>query len=232
MADTKMIKTVGEHWVCATLARHGWAPALTRDGIARTDILAVGTRIPERPTAEIQVKTASDRGSRTSWPLGGVTQLMAASEHEWFVFALLTKPPQAPRAFVVPRDHVCAATWIVHQNWRTDPSVPEGKRNAGLNQARIELVVWQGYEDRWDVLGTATSSVPVLRPAGSANEQNRAGSACPRGTHGTRCYRHGDQDTSGRNADLQSRVNPCRRIAQSQADTTSPIGATADPVDR
>ncbi len=26
MADTKMIKTIGEHWVCATLARYKWAP--------------------------------------------------------------------------------------------------------------------------------------------------------------------------------------------------------------
>jgi len=62
MVDTKMTKTVGEHWVCATLARHDWAPALTRDGIARTDILAVGTLLPNRPTVEIQVKTASARG--------------------------------------------------------------------------------------------------------------------------------------------------------------------------
>lgn len=44
MVDRKMTKTVGEHWVCATLARHNWAPALTRDGIARTDILAVGPK--------------------------------------------------------------------------------------------------------------------------------------------------------------------------------------------
>jgi hypothetical protein len=165
MADTKMTKTVGEHWVCATLARYGWAPALTRDGIARTDILAVGTRLPQRPTVEIQVKTASDTGSRTSWPLGGVTQFVAESEHEWFVFVLLPRLPLAPRAFVVPRNHVCAATWIVHQNWRTDPSVTEGKRNAGLRQARIELVIWQGYEDRWDLLGTATSTAPILLPA-------------------------------------------------------------------
>ena len=54
VTDTKMVKTVGEHWVCATLARHGWAPALTRDGLERTDILAVGTHLPERPTVEIQ----------------------------------------------------------------------------------------------------------------------------------------------------------------------------------
>jgi hypothetical protein len=37
MTDRKMTKTVGEHWVCATLARHGWAPALTRDGLERVN---------------------------------------------------------------------------------------------------------------------------------------------------------------------------------------------------
>lgn len=92
--------------MCATPARHNWAPALTRDGIARTDVLAVGTHLAHRPTVEIQVKTASDTGNRTSWLLGGVTQLTATSEHEWFVFALLPKSPLTPRAFVVPRDRL------------------------------------------------------------------------------------------------------------------------------
>jgi hypothetical protein len=164
MADNKMTKTAGEHWVCATLARHNLAPALTRDGIARTDILAVGTDLVDRPTVEIQVKTATDTGSRTSGHLGGVTRVVAASEHEWFVLVLLPKFPLMPRAFVLPRDHVSAATWIVHENWRTDPSAPEGKRNAGLSQARIQLIIWQEYEDRWDLLGTPTSEVPVLLP--------------------------------------------------------------------
>ena len=91
VADYKMTKTVGEHWVCAMLARYGWAPALTRDGIERTDILAVGTHLPDRPTLEIQVKTATDTGERTSWPLGGVTSITAASVHEWFVLVLLPK---------------------------------------------------------------------------------------------------------------------------------------------
>jgi hypothetical protein len=63
--DTKMVKTVGEHWVCATLARHGWAPALSRDGLERTDILAVNTKSTDRPIVEIQVKTASHRGQET-----------------------------------------------------------------------------------------------------------------------------------------------------------------------
>ena len=164
MVDRKMTKTVGEHWVCATLARHNWAPALTRDGIARTDLMAVGTLLPHRPTIEIQVKTASDTGGKTSWPLGGVTQLVAGSEHEWFVLVLLPKFPLTPRAFVVPRDHVSAATWIVHQDWRTDPAAPKGKRNADLSRARIRLDIWQGYEDCWNLLGTPTSQVPVRLP--------------------------------------------------------------------
>jgi hypothetical protein len=41
MIDTKMVKTAGEHWACSMLARHGWAPALTRDGTERTDVLTV-----------------------------------------------------------------------------------------------------------------------------------------------------------------------------------------------
>jgi hypothetical protein len=35
-----MVKAAGEHWVASMLARHSWAPALTRDGLERTDILA------------------------------------------------------------------------------------------------------------------------------------------------------------------------------------------------
>jgi hypothetical protein len=162
--DTKMVKTVGEHWVCATLARHGWAPALTRDGLERTDILAVNTELPYRPVVEIQVKTASQRGQTTKWLLGTKAQLPARSEHEWFVLILLPELPNKPRAFVVPRDHLAAAAWIVHQNWRTDPSAPSGKRNADLDQARISWTVWVGYEDRWDLLGTPAAKIPVLLP--------------------------------------------------------------------
>lgn len=48
-----MTKSAGEHWTCAELARSKWAPALTRDGIARTDILAVATHLMDRPMIEI-----------------------------------------------------------------------------------------------------------------------------------------------------------------------------------
>jgi hypothetical protein len=165
VVDRKMTKTVGEHWVCATLARHNWAPALTRDGIARTDILAVGTHLGNRPTVEIQVKTATDRGGGTSWPLGGITELTAASEHEWLVLVILPEFPMEPRAFVAPRDHVSAAQWIAHEDWRTDPSVPKGKRNAPMSQARLQHDILNEYEGRWDLLGTPTNTVAVLLPS-------------------------------------------------------------------
>jgi len=165
MADTKMIKSAGEHWVCSALARHGWAPALTRAGLERTDILAVATHLPTRPTVEIQVKTATQSGERTSWLPGPKAQMLARSEREWFALVLLPSFPSAPRTFIVPRDHASAATYIVHQDWRTDPNAPEGTRNASLNQARIRWTIWQGYQDRWDLLGTPTSKVPVLLPA-------------------------------------------------------------------
>jgi hypothetical protein len=64
-----MTKSAGEHWVCSVLSRHGWAAALTRDGLERTDILAVQTGGPGRQTIEVQVKSIrwmDDRGDGSS----------------------------------------------------------------------------------------------------------------------------------------------------------------------
>jgi hypothetical protein len=40
MTDTKLVASAGEHWVCSVLAGLGWSPSLTREGVARTDVLA------------------------------------------------------------------------------------------------------------------------------------------------------------------------------------------------
>jgi hypothetical protein len=164
VVDTKMVKTAGEHTVCAALARHGWAPALTRDGIARTDILAVGTHLPDRPTVELQVKSATQAGTRTSWQINDKAQQPARSQHEWFAFVLLPTPPKPARCFVVPRDHVAAATWAVHMNWLTHPEAAPGTRNAPLSRARMNDTVWGPYEDRWDLLSQPGPEVAVLLP--------------------------------------------------------------------
>jgi hypothetical protein len=62
------------------LARAGWAASLTRDGLARTDILAVHASA-ERRMIEVQVKTVRTR----SWPRGRKRIEPAISDREWYV---------------------------------------------------------------------------------------------------------------------------------------------------
>jgi len=68
VVDTKQTKTIGEHWAASELARHGWAPAMTRDGLARTDILASHTQTGQM--IQVQVKTSMSGGPKMSWMLG------------------------------------------------------------------------------------------------------------------------------------------------------------------
>lgn len=164
--DTKMTGTIGEHYVCAMLARHGWAPALTRDGLARTDILAVQTTGARR-TIEVQVKSVRQTKSKPDWPLGTNSQAPALNDREWFVFVLIDLDPAGPmRTFVVPRDHVAAAVWIEHMHWATEPGIPVGKRNTPLSNARSTISAFESYEDRWDLLLHSADDAPVLLPPG------------------------------------------------------------------
>jgi hypothetical protein len=81
------------------------------------------------------------------------------------VFVALTPSVnQAPTCFVVPRDHVAAATWIEHQDWLTDRTVEAGRRNAPVSQARLSVRAWKRYESGWDLLEQPTDQVPVLLP--------------------------------------------------------------------
>ncbi len=166
MADTKQTKTIGEHHVAAELARRGWAPAMTRDGIERTDILAVLTDEGQRRMVEIQVKAA--RGPKLdhiSWPLGPKSQDPVSAEHEFFVLVAIPDDlGLAPRSFVVPRRHIAAAAWIEHMRWLTDPTAKPGARNVGVDRARSMLSTFARYEDRWDLLLNQQSEAPVLLP--------------------------------------------------------------------
>lgn len=167
MRDTKQSKTIGEHHVAAEMARRGWAPALTRDGLERTDILAVLTTGEQRLLVEVQVKTA--RGARMesiSWPLGEKSQAPSAHQQEYFVMvAVPDDNVLPPRSFIVPRIHVAAAAWIEHMNWLTEPGVPPGKRNASVERARVRLNTFKQYEGRWDLLEVEQCDAPVLLPA-------------------------------------------------------------------
>jgi hypothetical protein len=183
MRDTKQSKTIGEHHVAAEMARRGWAPALTRDGLERTDILAVLTAGEERLLVEVQVKTA--RGPRMesiSWPLGEKSQTPSKHQREYFVMvAVPDDNTQPPRSFIVPRIHVAAAAWIEHMNWLTEAGVPLGKRNAPVGRSRVRLSTFEQYEGRWDLLSVEQNDAPVLLPSCFRDLALNARVALPRG---------------------------------------------------
>lgn len=166
VVDTKQTKTIGEHYVAAELARRGWAPALTRDGLERTDMLAVFTQPASRRMIEVQVKTAQRSSARpVNWPLGVNAQGPSQHEREYFVMVAVPHELELPpRYFIVPRSHVAAAAWIEHMNWLTDPEAELGKRNAPVERARVKLRTFERYENRWDLLFTDEHDSPVLLP--------------------------------------------------------------------
>lgn len=165
MADTKQTKSIGEHWAASELARNAWAPALTRDGLERTDILAVKTE-GQRRQIEVQVKSARGTGVAFSWLLGKKSQLPPAHDAEWFVLVLVDNDPSKPlRGLVMPRAHVAAVAWMAHMDWLTEPGVPAGHRNAGIDRARVHLRDLMKYEARWDLLDHSAYEAPVLLPA-------------------------------------------------------------------
>ena len=77
---------------------------------------------------------------------------------------LPSDPTVSPGSFVVPRDHVGAAAYIVHMDWLTDPAVPVGQRSTPVTQARINVEYWLGYENRWDLLESPSTAAPVMLP--------------------------------------------------------------------
>jgi len=166
VADTKQTKTIGEHHVASELARRGWAPALTRDGLERTDILAVSTEGQRRRMIEVQVKTSRRANWKTmNWLVGAKAFIPSLHEREYFVLVgVLDDLSQAARSFVLPRAHLAAAAWIQHMDWLTDPSVEPGKRNTPIGLARVSMATLAGYEDRWDLLDLDEPVSPVLLP--------------------------------------------------------------------
>jgi len=161
MMDKKLVKSAGEHWVCGILSQMGWAVALTRDGIERTDILAVNNKGHH---LSVQVKTTTTTAS-PKFMFGAKVVERAVSLNEWYVLvALLGDISGSPRAFVVPRDHASAGVWIRHMEWLTNPNVKPGSRSTGIKSNRIDSWLFERYEQRWDLLEVPTNKVPVMLP--------------------------------------------------------------------
>jgi hypothetical protein len=159
--DKKLIKSAGEHWVCSVLSRLGWAAALTRDGVERTDILAVH---PEGLQISIQVKTSSYM-KRPRFRIGAKGCAPARSSFEWFVLVALGRTElETPRAFVVPRDHLAAGAWIQHMEWLTNPTAKPGTRNAPIEACVVDGWMFERYEQQWGLLHEKADGLAVLLP--------------------------------------------------------------------
>lgn len=186
LTDKKLTKSIGESWVASMLARHGWATALTRDGLARTDILAVKTDDKDRRMIEIQVKTASvnddSQPGKVSWPLGVNSQIPSHNQHEWFVLVAVPKSlTLSPRAFIIPRNVVSGAARIVHEAWLLGPSKQKRGRNASAKAARVSQDIWAGYEDKWELLDGDTDKAPILLPKSVWDDAQKHGVSAPAG---------------------------------------------------
>jgi hypothetical protein len=162
-------KSAGEHWVCSVLARCGWAVALTRDGLERTDIVAVQTEGPGRQTIEVQVKSIRWMDARGRWQLGVKSQQPALSQHEWYALVMLDPgaPTAAPRTFIVPRDHVAAAASPPTREWacRRGTLGRKNCRNGScgpLRQINDRLRAAAG-EDKSGLLCAGQCTVPRIR---------------------------------------------------------------------
>lgn len=164
--DTKQVKSAGEHWACSELARRGWAPALTRDDMARADILAMSIRLPGRPTIQVQVKSATKSATRNrvSWHLGKTTSGLDESDRAWFMLVVVPEIPEPLYAYVIPRDHVAAAIYLSQQRLLSESGNPPDSRDGVLDRMRTSETVFEAYRDRWDLLDTSTVEVPIMLP--------------------------------------------------------------------
>ena len=72
--------------MCGVLAQFNWAAALTREGVAWTDVLAVNADTSR--TVSLQVKTTWVKTGRlANWLLGNV--LLSTAPSEWYVMVKL-----------------------------------------------------------------------------------------------------------------------------------------------
>lgn len=120
---------------------------------------------------EVQVKTVRSG----AWLLGRKGIEPAISDREWYVLVLLGRFPHHPQTWVVPRDHIAAATWVSHMSWLRDPAAPPGTRNTPIENARIKPAVFEHYRDRWELLDQPATSAPVLLPAEMRENISRVG---------------------------------------------------------
>ena len=73
---------------------------------------------------------------------------------------------------------------LLNFTWLHAPGVPPGKRNAGIEAARISDDIWEPYRDRWADLDQPTETLPVRLPPWMRTMMRTPRVELPPGHHG------------------------------------------------
>lgn len=153
---TGLTGAAGEYYVAAELSLRGWLATPTIKNAPGTDVLA---QYREKGIlVAIQTKTAS---MGNQFMLNEGIERPSSASNEWIVLVKLGKLGTQPRFFVVPHDHVAAASYAQHQRWLKTPG-KNGQKHNDTSRRMLYANQFLNYEDRWDLLFQPTSDVPNL----------------------------------------------------------------------
>ena len=196
------------------MARLGWGVALTRAGLEHADIL--GVHSSTRHLVEVQVKTASFM-PKPNWPVNPKAQEPSTSDREWFVLVALGHSASEERLRVCCTARSCWGGSVdISRGLAHAAGVLAGRRNAGVDRARVGADVFERYLDRWDLLLEPTVDAPVLLPSHYRELALSDRVGLPPGTPGIRSCPTGkgvpDAPTSGPRVGCQARTRLYRVI--------------------
>ena len=153
---TGLTGAAGEYYVAAELSLRGWLATPTIKNAPGTDVLA---QYREKGIiVAIQTKTAS---YGNQFQVSSAIELPSTAENEWVVLVKLQEVGIRPRFFVLPHNHLAAASYAQHARWLATPG-RNGQRHNDTPRRTLVAQQFFGYEDRWDLLLKPTLEVPNL----------------------------------------------------------------------
>lgn len=153
---TGLTGAAGEYFVAAELSLRGWLATPTIKNAPGTDVLA---QYREKGIlVAIQTKTAS---MGNHFMLNASIERPSTASNEWVVLVKLGKLDSHPRFFVLPHDHVAAASYAQHQRWLGTPG-KSGQQHNDTPRRMLLANQFLDYEGQWDLLFQPTTDVPNL----------------------------------------------------------------------
>ena len=153
---TGLTGAAGEYYVAAELSLRGWLATPTIKNAPGTDVLA---QYREKGIlVAIQTKTAS---LGNQFMVNASIERPSLANNEWVVLVKLHELHRRPSFFVVPHDHVAAASYAQHMRWLATPG-QKGQEHRDTPRRMLIAKQFLDYEDQWDLLLRPTGEVPNL----------------------------------------------------------------------